>query len=157
MYIPEKAEDDRAIVPGIACGCQCRLCAVKADDHVTAAHAMSGSCRYIIETIPPCHGVEVLIVDGHIRETWKERSNQTAGLSFLKHGPIPLLKSLILRRQANLPARLAQQLPWTMFLQPCLSRSRLSREQTRLSIPPPGILTARAAALAALSFPARSG
>src|SRR5687767_15422510 len=53
MCALEGAEDARATASGMAAVAAAIICQVKAGDHVLAARAMFGSCRYIIETLLP--------------------------------------------------------------------------------------------------------
>ncbi len=44
---------------------------LKAGDHVVAARAMFGSCRYIVETLCPRFGIAATLIDGRDVEAWK--------------------------------------------------------------------------------------
>ena len=64
MCALEGAEDARATASGMAAVSAALLCQVKAGDHVVAARALFGSCRWVIETLAPQYGVETTLVDG---------------------------------------------------------------------------------------------
>jgi O-succinylhomoserine sulfhydrylase len=44
---------------------------LKAGDHIVAARAMFGSCRYIVETLCPRFGIAATLIDGRDIEAWK--------------------------------------------------------------------------------------
>jgi O-succinylhomoserine sulfhydrylase len=44
---------------------------LKAGDHIVAARAMFGSCRYIVETLCPRFGIAMTLIDGRDIENWK--------------------------------------------------------------------------------------
>ncbi|MFN3765946.1 MAG: PLP-dependent transferase, partial [Aliihoeflea sp.] len=50
MCALEGAEDARATASGMAAISAALLCSVKAGDHVVAARALFGSCRWVVET-----------------------------------------------------------------------------------------------------------
>jgi O-succinylhomoserine sulfhydrylase len=47
------------------------LAYLKAGDHVVAARAMFGSCRYIVETLCPRFGIASTLIDGRDIEAWR--------------------------------------------------------------------------------------
>ncbi len=53
MKLLEGAEDARSTATGMAAVTAALLCYLKTGDHIVAARAMFGSCRYIIETLVP--------------------------------------------------------------------------------------------------------
>ena len=58
MCAVEGAEAGRATATGMAAVTASLLCQLKAGDHVVAARALFGSCRYVIEELLPRFGVE---------------------------------------------------------------------------------------------------
>ena len=44
---------------------------LKAGDHVVAARAMFGSCRYIVETLCPRFGIAATLIDGRDLDAWR--------------------------------------------------------------------------------------
>lgn len=75
MCLLEGAEDARAMGSGMAAVAASILCQVRAGDHVVAAKALFGSCRWVIETLLPKYGVEATLVDGADLDQW-ERAMQ---------------------------------------------------------------------------------
>ncbi|MEM8785936.1 MAG: O-succinylhomoserine sulfhydrylase [Pseudomonadota bacterium] len=47
------------------------LSVLNAGDHVLAARALFGSCRWIVETLCPRYGIEVSLIDGTDLDAWK--------------------------------------------------------------------------------------
>jgi O-succinylhomoserine sulfhydrylase len=72
MKLLESAEDARACATGMAAVTASVLGAVSAGQHVVAAKAMFGSCRYIIEDLCPRFGIEFTLVDGRDPDNWKK-------------------------------------------------------------------------------------
>ncbi len=71
MCLLEGAEDARAMGSGMAAVAAAILCQVRAGDHVVAAKALFGSCRWVIETLLPKYGVEATLVDGADLDQWQ--------------------------------------------------------------------------------------
>jgi O-succinylhomoserine sulfhydrylase len=67
----EGAEVARATATGMAAVTAGLLSFLKAGDHIVAARAMFGSCRYIVETLCPRFGIEMTLIDGRDVENWK--------------------------------------------------------------------------------------
>ncbi len=64
MCLLEGAEEARATASGMAAVAAAMLCQVKAGDHIVAARALFGSCRWVVETLAPKYGIECTLVDG---------------------------------------------------------------------------------------------
>ena len=60
----EGAEAGRATATGMAAVTTAMLAPLKAGDHVVAAKAMFGSCRYVVEDLLPSYGIDTELVDG---------------------------------------------------------------------------------------------
>ena len=67
----EGAEVARATATGMAAVTAGLLSFLKAGDHIVAARAMFGSCRYIVETLCPRFGIAMTLIDGRNIENWK--------------------------------------------------------------------------------------
>ena len=65
---------------------------VKAGDHVVAARALFGSCRYVIEEWLPRFGVETTLVDGKDLSAWKKASRPNTKVFFLESPSNPTLE-----------------------------------------------------------------
>ncbi len=64
MALLEGAEAARGLASGMAAVTTAMMSLVRAGDHVVAARALFGSCRYIIEDFLPRWGVSSTLVDG---------------------------------------------------------------------------------------------
>ena len=67
----EGAEVARATATGMAAVTAGLLSFLNAGDHIVAARAMFGSCRYIVETLCPRFGIAMTLIDGRDLEAWK--------------------------------------------------------------------------------------
>src|SRR6201996_3545283 len=67
----EGAEAGRSTATGMAAVTTAILAPLKAGDHVVAAKAMFGSCRYVIEDLLPRYGITSTLVDGLDLDQWK--------------------------------------------------------------------------------------
>ena len=61
-------------------------------DHVLAARAMFGSCRYIIETLLPRYGVDFTLIDGSKIENWQNAIRPNTKVLFLESPTNPTLE-----------------------------------------------------------------
>ena len=68
----EGAEAARATATGMAAVTTAILAPLKAGDHVVAAKAMFGSCRYVVEDLLPRYGIESTLVDGLDLDQWQK-------------------------------------------------------------------------------------
>ncbi|MET0169716.1 MAG: O-succinylhomoserine sulfhydrylase [Aliihoeflea sp.] len=92
MCALEGAEDARATASGMAAISAALLCSVKAGDHVVAARALFGSCRYIVETLMPKYGIESTLVDGRDLDAWQAAVKPNTKLFFLESPTNPTLE-----------------------------------------------------------------
>src|SRR5690606_4343219 len=88
----EGAEDARAMASGMAAVAAALLCSLKAGDHVVAARALFGSCRWIIETLMPRYGIESTLVDGRSIDAWEGAVRKNTKLFFLESPTNPTLE-----------------------------------------------------------------
>ncbi|WP_173934913.1 O-succinylhomoserine sulfhydrylase [Chelativorans sp. Marseille-P2723] len=92
MCALEGAEDARATASGMAAVATALLCSLKAGDHVVAARALFGSCRWIVETLMPRYGIESTLVDGSNLEAWESAIRSNTKLFFLESPTNPTLQ-----------------------------------------------------------------
>ncbi|MCB1470943.1 MAG: O-succinylhomoserine sulfhydrylase, partial [Rhizobiaceae bacterium] len=88
----EGAEDARATSSGMAAVSAALLCSVKAGDHVVAARALFGSCRWVVETLMPKYGIEATLVDGTDMANWQQAVRPNTKLFFLESPTNPTLE-----------------------------------------------------------------
>ena len=67
-------------------------CQVKAGDHIVAARALFGSCRWVVETLMPRYGVECTLVDGRNLDEWKAAMRPQTKVLFLESPTNPTLE-----------------------------------------------------------------
>lgn len=92
MCLLENAEDARATASGMAAVSSALLCQVKAGDHVVAARALFGSCRWIVEKLLPQYGVETTLVDGRDLANWERAVRPNTKVFFLESPTNPTLE-----------------------------------------------------------------
>lgn len=94
MCALEGAEAARATATGMAAVTAAMLCQVEAGDHVVAAAALFGSCRYVVETLLPKFGVASTLVDGNDLDAWKAAMRPETKALFLESPTNPTLEVL---------------------------------------------------------------
>ena len=92
MCALEGAEAARAMTSGMAAVSSALLCQVKAGDHVVAARALFGSCRWVVETLMPRYGVDVTLVDGTKPEAWEQAARPNTRVFFFESPTNPTLE-----------------------------------------------------------------
>ena len=70
LRLLEGAEAARATATGMAAVTAALLCFLKAGDHLVAARALFGSCRYVVEELCPRFGIASTLVDGRDLQAW---------------------------------------------------------------------------------------
>jgi O-succinylhomoserine sulfhydrylase len=71
MRLLEGAEEARATATGMAAVTAALMGYLRAGDHIIAARAMFGSCRYIVEELCPRFGIQFTLVDGRTLDNWR--------------------------------------------------------------------------------------
>jgi O-succinylhomoserine sulfhydrylase len=126
----------------------------KAGDHIVAARALFGSCRWVVETLAPKYGVECTLVDGRDLANWERAVRKNTKVFFLESPTNPTLEVIDIAGVAKLANQAgAKVVVDNVFATPLFSRSRWSSARMSSSIPRPSTSTDRAAASAASSFP----
>jgi len=98
----EGAEDARAMASGMAAVSAAVLCGLKAGDHIVAARALFGSCRWVVETLAPRYGIECSIVDGTNIANWEKAVRKNTKLFFLESPTNPTLEVVDIAAVAKL-------------------------------------------------------
>ena len=88
----EGAEGARATASGMAAVNIAVLSQLQAGDHVVAARALFGSCRYIIEDMLPRFGVQSTLIDGCDLDAWRNAVRPQTKLFFLETPSNPTLR-----------------------------------------------------------------
>jgi len=102
MCLLEGAEEARATASGMAAVTSAIGCQVSAGDHVVAARALFGSCRWVVETLMPQYGVECTLVDGKDLDEWKKAVRPNTRVFFLESPTNPTLELVDIRAVADL-------------------------------------------------------
>jgi O-succinylhomoserine sulfhydrylase len=87
----EGAEAARATATGMAAVTLALTGQLKAGDHVVAAKALFGSCRYIVEDYLPRYGVPSTLVDGTDLDQWRAAVRPNTKTFFLETPTNPTL------------------------------------------------------------------
>src|SRR5690349_16294201 len=92
MAALEGAEAARATASGMAAVTAAMMGQVQAGDHVVAARALFGSCRWVVESLLPRFGVACTLVDGRDLEAWRAAVRPTTRAFFLETPANPTLE-----------------------------------------------------------------
>jgi O-succinylhomoserine sulfhydrylase len=90
----EGAEAARATATGMAAVTTAILAPLRAGDHVVAAKAMFGSCRYVVEDLLPRYGISSTLVDGLDLDQWRRAMRPNTKSCFLESPTNPTLDVL---------------------------------------------------------------
>jgi O-succinylhomoserine sulfhydrylase len=123
MAALEGAPAARATASGMAAVTAALLCFLREGDHVVAARAMFGSCRYVIEELLPRFGIAHTLVDGEDREQWERALRPSTRLFFLETPANPTLAIVDLKAVCAIAARVrAKVVVDNAFATPVLQR-----------------------------------
>jgi O-succinylhomoserine sulfhydrylase len=92
MAALEGAEAARSTATGMAAVTTAMMGLVKAGDHVVAAKALFGSCRWVIEEWLPRFGVASTLVDGSDLAQWKQAARKETKAFFMETPTNPTLE-----------------------------------------------------------------
>lgn len=92
MCALEGAEDARATASGMAAVASAMLCQLSAGDHVVAARALFGSCRWVVETLLPRYGIETTLIDGTDNAAWERAVRSNTKVLFFESPTNPTLE-----------------------------------------------------------------
>jgi O-succinylhomoserine sulfhydrylase len=98
----EGAETARATASGMAAVTASMLGQLKAGDHVIAAKALFGSCRYVVEEFLPRFGVASTLVDGTDLEQWRRAVRPNTKTFFLESPTNPTLEVIDIAEVAKI-------------------------------------------------------
>ncbi|WP_432346678.1 O-succinylhomoserine sulfhydrylase [Shinella yambaruensis] len=102
MCMLEGAEDARATASGMAAVSAAILCQLKAGDHIVAARALFGSCRWVVETLAPKYGIECTLIDGRDLSNWEKAIRKNTKVFFLESPTNPTLEVIDIAGVARL-------------------------------------------------------
>src|SRR5207249_10145478 len=87
----EGDEAGRSTATGMAAVTTAILAPLKAGDHVVAAKALFGSCRYVVEDLLPRYGITSTLVDGLDLDQWRKAMRPNTKSCFLESPINPTL------------------------------------------------------------------
>src|SRR6266699_2009971 len=91
MAALEGAEAARATATGMAAVTTALMGQLRAGDHVVAAKALFGSCRYVVEDHLPRYGITSTLVDGTDLAQWRNAVRPNTKAFFLESPTNPTL------------------------------------------------------------------
>lgn len=95
-------EAARATASGMAAVTAAIGCEVSAGDHIVAARALFGSCRWVVETLMPKYGVSCTLVDGKDLGAWKKAVQPNTSVFFLESPTNPTLELVDIQAVADI-------------------------------------------------------
>lgn len=102
MRLFEGAGAARGVASGMAAVTGSMLSILKAGDHVVAARALFGSCRYVIEDLCPKFGIESTLVHGPDLDAWKAAIRPNTKVCFFETPANPTLDLVDIQAVADL-------------------------------------------------------
>jgi len=102
MCMLEGAEAARGTASGMAAVTAAIACQLQAGDHIVAARALFGSCRWVVEKQMPKFGIECTLVDGKDIAAWKTAIRPNTKLFFLESPTNPTLELVDIKAVADL-------------------------------------------------------
>ncbi|SDG85505.1 O-succinylhomoserine sulfhydrylase [Pelagibacterium luteolum] len=98
----EGAEAARGTATGMAAVTTAIMSQVKAGDHIVAARALFGGCRFVVETYMPRWGVESTLVDGRDPENFARAMKPNTKVVFVETPTNPTLELVDLKAVADI-------------------------------------------------------
>lgn len=92
MALLEGAEAARAFSTGMAAVTNAVMSQVKAGDHIVAARALFGGCRYVVEELMPRFGVPSTLVDGRDPANFEKAMRPNTRLIFIETPANPTIE-----------------------------------------------------------------
>ena len=102
LCLLEGAEACRVTASGMAAVTASMLCCLSAGDHVVAARALFGSCRYVVEDLLPRFGIQTTLIDGRDLDAWKAARQPNTKVFFLETPSNPTLEVIDLQAVADI-------------------------------------------------------
>ena len=98
----EGAEACRAQASGMAAMTAALLCQLSAGDHVVAAKAAFGSCRWLVDHLCPRFGIETSVIDSADNDAWARAIRPNTKVFFFETPANPTLDIVDLRAVCDL-------------------------------------------------------
>jgi O-succinylhomoserine sulfhydrylase len=97
IALMEGAEACRAQTTGMAAMTTALLCQLQTGDHVVAARAAFGSCRWLTDTLLPKFGIETTTIDSRNNDEWKVAIKPNTKVFFFETPANPTMDIVDLR------------------------------------------------------------
>jgi O-succinylhomoserine sulfhydrylase len=91
IALMEGAEACRTQASGMAAMTAALLCQLSAGDHVVAARAAFGSCRWLVDHLCPRFGIEATVIDAAVNEEWDRAIRPNTKVFFFETPANPTL------------------------------------------------------------------
>ena len=91
------AEASRATATGMAAMTAALLCQLQVGDHVVAAKAAFGSCRWLTDNLLPKFGIETSVIDAFDTDQWKDAIKPNTKVFFFETPANPTMDIVDLR------------------------------------------------------------
>jgi O-succinylhomoserine sulfhydrylase len=101
MCALEGAEAARSTATGMAAVTTALMGQLRAGDHVVAAKALFGSCRYVVEDHLPRYGIASTLVDGTDLDQWRRAVRPNTKALFIESPTNPTLEVIDIAAVAN--------------------------------------------------------
>lgn len=98
----EGAEACRAQASGMAAMTTALLCQLSAGDHVVAARAAFGSCRWLVDSLLPKFGIETTVIDSADNAAWEAAIRPNTKVFFFETPANPTLDIVDMRHVCDL-------------------------------------------------------
>jgi O-succinylhomoserine sulfhydrylase len=106
----EGAEAARATATGMAAVTAALMGLLQAGDHIVAARALFGSCRYVVAELLPRFGVASTLVDGTDLAAWREAVRPETKVFFLESPANPTLEVIDIAAVAQIAREVGSKL-----------------------------------------------
>ncbi|WP_188237139.1 trans-sulfuration enzyme family protein [Sphingopyxis sp. LK2115] len=97
IALMEGAEACRTQATGMAAMTAALLCQLSAGDHIVAAKAAFGSCRWLIDHLCPRFGIETSVVDGRDNDAWERAIRANTRVFFFETPANPTMDIVDMR------------------------------------------------------------
>ncbi len=102
IALMEGAEACRAQASGMAAMTAALLCQLSVGDHVVAARAAFGSCRWLVDHLLPRFGIETSVIDSAVDEEWEKAIRPNTRVFFFETPANPTLDVVNMRYVCDL-------------------------------------------------------
>jgi len=102
MALLEGAEAARAFSSGMAAVTNAVMSQVRAGDHIVAARALFGGCRYVVEDLMPRFGVASTLVDGRDPANFEQAMRPNTKVVFVESPTNPTIELVDIKAVADI-------------------------------------------------------